>query len=79
MKGIVWNYSSRTEKDILKLLQTLESETSEVLTWFKVNEMKSNNDKCHLIVPVSRSRNYSSNSYIYLGNEFLENEKEMPF
>ena len=71
------NSTYAAEKDILKLLQTLESETSEVLTWFKVNEMKSNNDKCHLIIPVSKKRNYSSKSYIYLGNEFLENENSV--
>ena len=32
------------------LLETLENETSVILNWFRVNEMKSNDDKCHLIV-----------------------------
>ena len=62
------------EDDILKLLKTLEAETSTVLNWFKMNEMKSNNDKCHLIVPNTNNKYYSSKSFIYLGNEFLEDE-----
>ena len=32
------------------LLKTLEQETTSVLNWFHINEMKSNDDKCHLIV-----------------------------
>ena len=33
-----------------EMLQILETETTTVLNWFKFNEMKSNDDKCHLIV-----------------------------
>ena len=62
------------EDDIMKLLQTLEAETSKVLNWFKINEIKSNTDKCHLIVTDKKNRSYTSNSYIHLGNEFLESE-----
>ena len=36
--------------DIASLLKTLEDKTSTVINWFHINEMKSNNDKCHLIV-----------------------------
>ena len=32
------------------LLKTLENETSLILDWFRMNEMKPNDDKCHLIV-----------------------------
>ena len=32
------------------LLKTLENETSVLLQWFQLNEMKSNEDKCHLLV-----------------------------
>ena len=35
---------------IENLLKTLESETTTILDWFRVNEMKPNDDKCHLIV-----------------------------
>ena len=38
------------EEDISKLLNTLEIETSVLLKWFDFNEMKSNVDKCHLIL-----------------------------
>ena len=62
------------EKTILDLLKKLESETSTVLNWFKINEMKSNSDKCHLIVAAANNRTYTSSSFIYLDNEFLENE-----
>ena len=40
-----------TVKDnIADLLKTLESETSLILNWFRMTEMKPNNDKCHLLV-----------------------------
>ena len=32
------------------LLKILENETAVLLEWFKSNEMKSNEDKCHLLV-----------------------------
>ena len=38
------------ERNLDDLLKTLEQETTLILNWFKVNEMKSNDDKCHLIV-----------------------------
>ena len=31
-------------------LKTLENEASVLLQWFQINEMKSNEDKCHLLV-----------------------------
>ena len=65
------------ENDILSLLKTLEEETSTVLNWFKINEMKSNNDKCHLIVPNTNNKYYKNKSFIYLDNEFLENENSV--
>ena len=39
-----------TEYNIEELLEILELETAEILHWFKVNEMKANDDKCHLFV-----------------------------
>ena len=49
------NYADDTtvyskEENITKLLSLLETETSVVLNWFRINEMKSNDDKCHFIV-----------------------------
>ena len=38
------------EDSINNLLKTLENESSLILKWFRVNEMKSNDYKCHLIV-----------------------------
>ena len=35
---------------IENLLNTLESETSTILDWFRLNEMKPNDDKCHLMI-----------------------------
>ena len=32
------------------MLKTQEQDTTLILDWFKVNEMKSNDDQCHLIV-----------------------------
>ena len=49
------NYADDTtiytiECSIDDLLKTLEKETSLILNWFRINDMKSNDDKCHLIV-----------------------------
>ena len=38
------------ESDIDKLIETLEHHTNILLTCLKQNEMKTNNDKCHLII-----------------------------
>ena len=38
------------EKDIDTLIETLENDTSMMMEWFEINEMKSNSDKCTLIV-----------------------------
>ena len=38
------------ESNVDKLIETLEHDTNILLTWFKTNEMKSNNDKCHLLI-----------------------------
>ena len=63
------------EQDIMTLLKTLETETLNVLNWFEINGMKSNKSKCHLIIADINHKLYSSSSYMYLSNEFLENEK----
>ena len=68
------NSTYATEDNIINLLKTLETETSKVLNWFKLNEMKPNSDKCHLIVASNKNINYSSISYIYLDKEFIESE-----
>ena len=38
------------ESNIEHLLKPLEKETSLILNWYKINEMKSNDEKCHLIL-----------------------------
>ena len=44
------NSTYAAEKHVMTLLKTLESETFSVLNWFRMNEMKANNSRCHLIV-----------------------------
>ena len=76
------NYADDTTAYLSKLgifpfLHTLKTETEIVLHWFKINEMKSNSEKCHLIVAENNHRpSYISNSYIYLDKEkeLLESE-----
>ena len=51
----ITNYADDTtpyafEPDIDKLIETLEHDTNILLTWFRQNQMKSNNDKCHLLI-----------------------------
>jgi DNA-binding protein len=56
------------EKNNTLLLKTLEEETNEILKWFHLNEMKTNNDKCHLLIAKN------DNGAITLGNEVIEAE-----
>ena len=60
------NTTYSTGKDIETLLVTLQIETTDVLKWFHNNEMKSNDDKCHLIV--ANQENVSIN----IGQETIE-------
>ena len=48
-----------------KLLETFERETNILLEWFKVNEMKSSTDKCHLIIVNNQDNN------IKIGNDII--------
>ena len=51
------------------LLEILEKESTDIFKWFKTSEMKSNDEKCHLIV--------AGADIIYithLNDEFIESE-----
>ena len=61
-----------TTDNVESLLKLLEIETSAVLSWFKMNEMKSNDDKCHLMVP-----NANITYVSHLNNEFIESEESV--
>ena len=52
-----------TENNVKSLLKTLELETNLLLDWFKINERKPNEDKCHLLVI------NQENVSVTLGNE----------
>ena len=65
------NTTYTVENDIMDIM---ESETLSVLNWFRINEMKPNQDKCHLLVADIDHKYYSSNSYVYLENAFLESK-----
>ena len=54
-----------TEDSVEKLLETLERETNILLDWFKCNEMKSNTDKCHLIIITNQDND------IKIGNDVI--------
>ena len=69
------NTTYAIENDIMELLKTLESVTCSVLNWFRMNEMKPNQNKCHLLIADVTHKYYYSNSYIYLDSAFIENEE----
>ena len=54
-----------TEDSVEKLLETLERETNILLDSFKCNEMKSNPDKCHLIIVINQDND------IKIGNDVI--------
>ena len=62
-------------KDIMSLLKILEADTYSVLNWFRFNEMKPNQGKCHLMVAEVNHKNFDSKSFIYLEDAFLESEE----
>ena len=53
------------KENIESLLKTLESETNILLEWFRINEMKPNEDKCHLLIA---NQNELS---VKIGNEII--------
>ena len=61
-----------TDINVENLLSTLERETSILLEWFKSNEMKLNEDKCHLLVA-----NQSEDKSIRLGNETVVSSRSV--
>ena len=63
------NSTYTTADNVEDLLLKLEKESTTVLNWFKINEMKSNDDKCHSIV-ANADIIYIS----HLNDEFIESE-----
>ena len=67
------NTPSATEDSVEKLIETLERETNILLEWFKFNEMKSNTDKCHLIIVNNRDKD------IKIGEDVINSETSVKF
>ena len=66
------NYADDTttyacDKNVTSLLEILQRETSIILDWLKINEMKSNDDKCHLLVV-----NHEEELSVKLGDELID-------
>ena len=59
------------ESSIEKLIKSLEHDTTLLLNWFQANEMKPNNDKCHLIII------NHENNVISIGNEEITGSKSV--
>ena len=68
------NTTYTVEKNIMTLLKSLEADTFTVINWFRFNEMKPNQEKCHLLVADIEHTHYDSKSFIQLENAFLESE-----
>ena len=58
------NTTYSMDENVPNLLSMLENETTALLEWFKANEMKSNEDKCHLLII-----NHQDENCVQLGNE----------
>ena len=65
------------ENDVMTLLKHLEADTYSVLNWFRFNEMKPNQGKCHLMIADIDHTHYDSKSYVYLEDAFLESEDKV--
>ena len=60
------NTAYTIDHNIEDLIKGLETETSVILNWFRIKEMKSNDDKCYLIVA------NTSNVTVTMGSEIIE-------
>ena len=60
-----------TEETIEMLKDTLANETNIALQWFHNNEMKSNDDKCHLIIA------NKENEFIKIGSEVIQSSESV--
>ena len=60
------------ESNISKLIESLENDTNILQTWFKMNEMKLNNDKCHLLIIFN-----SENNIIKVGEDEIIGSKSV--
>ena len=58
------NTTYSMDENVPNLLNILENETTALLEWFKSNEMKSNEDKCHLLII-----NHEDENCVKLGKE----------
>jgi hypothetical protein len=76
------NTTYASDKNVTNLLKTLENETNTLLDWFKINEMKPNADKSHLLVinkqneasvKLGEDTIVSSSSVVLLGVKIDEN------
>ena len=54
------------DTDMESLLNTLEDDTSVLLNWFRINDMKPNDDKCHLLIANEVDK------YVMVGNEKIK-------
>ena len=61
-----------SDQNVNSLLETLEKETVTLLKWLKLNEMKPNEDKCHLFVV-----NPVEELCVKLGNETIVNNSSV--
>ena len=66
------NTAYHTEKTMEILIATLEKETKIVLKWFRDNEMKSNDDKCHLIIANHDNQSINIGSETIVASEAVE-------
>ena len=60
------------EGNIDDLLNTVENETSLILNWFRMNEMKSNDDKCHLFVTNQDSVSVTLGKEIIVATDYVD-------
>ena len=59
------------QANVEKILDILSDETSILLNWFSLNEMKSNDDKCHLMVA------NNDNISVKIGNETIKSSNSV--
>ena len=67
------NTPHTNDSDFYTLLSKLKNRTDSLFTWFKINHMKPNNDKCHPLVTTEKSFNIN----IKGSNVKIKNEQKL--
>ena len=70
---MIRQYTHASDKNLDRVIERLENDSSTIIQWFADNFMKLNTEKCHLMV---LGRNSNQQVTVNAGNSVIENTEE---